>query len=76
MEINVYTCWEATLFKAHLKVQFRFTDVKRPNVVHISISTWHFSSSEKKKMGLAPHPTDFVRSKMALFPLKAEGTPL
>lgn len=69
METNVYTCCEATLFKAHQKVKFRFTDVKRPNVGHISISTWHFSSSEKK-MGLAPNLIDFVRSKMALSPLK------
>lgn len=43
--------------------------MKRPNVGHISISTWHFSSSEKK-MGLAPNLIDFVRSKMALSPLK------
>lgn len=48
METNVYARWEATLFKAHWKVKFRFTDVKRPNAGHVSMSSGHFSSSEKK----------------------------
>lgn len=72
METNVYTRWEATSFKAHLKVKFSFTDVKRPNAGPVPIKLQRFSSGEKKG-DLCLIPLKFCQSQYCLTPLEQKG---